>query len=139
MCVCDQKEWKESSTTYHQQNTLEIIALLVSQEIADDEDAQDEQGDHEDFKVEVHLLAQSPADKHHQRSVEEGRLDRRAETVVQRKVHLAVPCLVDGREVLGGLFHQGQQDQPQELVGDTGVDDEFDLLDQEEGEEGDEE
>ena len=51
----------------------------------------------------------------------------------------AVVGFVDGGEVFGGFFDEGEEDEAEELVRDAGVDDGFDLfgkVDEEEGGEG---
>lgn len=76
--------------TYHQKSSLEVIRLPVTQEIANDQDGEDEEGDHEDLKVEIHGFVQGPADEDDEGGVEEGGLDGGAETVVECKVLVSI-------------------------------------------------
>lgn len=68
------------------QGPLEVIRLSVTQEIAHDENGQYQAGNHEDLKVQVHRLVESPADNHDKGGVEKGGLDRRANAVEESKV-----------------------------------------------------
>lgn len=52
------------------------------------------------------------------------------------KVDLVVVSLINRRQMLGSLLHQGHKNQAQEDVGDTTLDDVLDLLDQKDGEKG---
>lgn len=48
----------------------------------------------------------------------------------------AVVGFVDGGEVFGCFFDEGEEDEAEELVGDAGMDDGFDLFDEIDEEEG---
>lgn len=56
--------------------------------------------------------------------------------MIERDVGDAVPCFVNGGEVFGGFFDEREEDEAEELVGDAGVDDVFDLFDKVDEEEG---
>ena len=73
-------------TTHNQHGTLEVIRLAIAQEVANNDNGQDKQDNHEDFKVEVHVLVHGPADQNDKRGVEQGRLDRGADAVEEGKV-----------------------------------------------------
>lgn len=74
-----------------QQRTLEVIRRSITEEIAHHENGQDQENNHEDLKVEVHVLTKPPTDDHSQRSIEESRLDGWTETMRQGEVDLVVP------------------------------------------------
>lgn len=76
--------------TYHEECSLEPIALTVPQEVADRQYRQHEQGDHEYLKVEVHGFPEGPPDENHQRAVEKCGLYRGPETVVESNVDDAI-------------------------------------------------
>lgn len=120
------------------EEALEVVALLIAQEVAHGDDGEDEHDEVEDVKVEPHVKLHAPADNNNKRPIEEGRLQGRAEDVRQGEVHLVVPRLVDGRDVLGRLLHQRHEDQAHEGVRDAVVlDDVGDLLDQGYGDDAD--
>lgn len=61
-------------------------------------------------------MAETPRDNDDERSVEESGLDGCAEDVGESEVHLVVPSLVNGCNMLGGLFDNGNQDQTNEAT-----------------------
>lgn len=80
------------------------------------------------------MLAQSPTDDDGQWRVEQGRLECGAEHGGQCKVHLIVPRLVDGGDVLGKLLDEGHENEAHERVRHVGVlDDVLDLQHQVDG------
>lgn len=125
------------------EEALEVVALLVAQEVADRDDGEDQHDEVEHVKVEPHVElhavgAHAPPDNNNKGPVEEGRLQRGAQHVRQRKVHLVVPRLVDGGDMLGGLFDERHEDQAHKRVRDAVVlDDGGDFLDQGHGDEAD--
>lgn len=120
------------------EEALEVIALLVAQEVSDRDDGEDEHDEVEDVEVEAHGELHPPPDDDDKGTVEEGRLQSRAQDVRQCEVHLVVPCLVDGRDVLGCFLHERDEDQAHEGVRDAVVfDDVVDLVHQGYGDEGD--
>ena len=101
---------RNNDIDHDQQRALQVITLPVTQELPDDQNGQNEQSDHEDLKVEVHIrLAEGPADEHDEGCVEEGRLNGGSKAVVEGEVHLPVPGFVDRGQVLGGFFHEREQ------------------------------
>ncbi len=48
----------------------------------------------------------------------------------ERNVDDAVVGFVDGSEVFGCFFDEGEEDEAEKLVGDAAVDDGFDLFDE---------
>jgi hypothetical protein len=72
--------------TYHEQGTFEIIRLAVAEEVPNHDDRQDQEHDHEDLKVEIHVFAHDPADDDDQGRIEERSLDGRANAVEEREV-----------------------------------------------------
>lgn len=70
-------------TTYNKQSSLKPVRLSVAEEVAHDENGEDEQGNHEDFEVEIHGFSHCPADEDNQGTVEEGGLDGWAKAVIQ--------------------------------------------------------
>src|SRR5689334_5370075 len=60
---------------HYTQEALEIVALLISQEVAHRDDGQQEHGNVKDLKLQAHLLVQAPAHDHDQGTVEEGSLE----------------------------------------------------------------
>lgn len=118
---------------------LEIVALLVLQEAPNSDNRQYQHDNVEDLKLEIHLLAQTPGHDDGQRPVEQGGLQGGAQDVGEGKVHLVVPGLVDGGQVLGELLDEGDEDEADEGVGDVGdLDDVVDLQDEDDGDDGDE-
>lgn len=98
------------------QRTLEVVALLVSEEVADHDDSEDQDDRVEDFKVQAHVLVKAPAHEHDEGSVEQSGLDGSAENVGEGEVHLVVVSFVHGCDVFGYLFDDGDEDQTHETV-----------------------
>ena len=130
---------REDCKTHHQKRPLQPITLPIPQKIPHHHNPQHHQHNHEDLEIEIHRFPQNPAHDDDEGPVEEGRLDGRAEAMEESDVDDAVVGFVDGGEVFGGFFDEGEEDEAEELVGDAGVDDGFDLfgqVDEEEGGEG---
>lgn len=72
--------------TYHQQTPLKIIAFPVTQEVANNDDREHKEYDHENLEVEVHVLAKKPANNDDKRSIEQCCLDRGADAMEESKV-----------------------------------------------------
>ena len=100
-------------------STLQVVGLLITQEIADDEDGKDEDNNVEGFESEVHALVQAPAYEDDQRRVEECGLDGSSEDVSKGKVHLIIPCFVYGSQVFRRFLHQRYQDETHEEIGNV--------------------
>jgi hypothetical protein len=100
----------------HAQHAFEVIGLAVAEEIADDEDGQDEYDGIENLEVEVHAVAEAPTYDDDEGRVEERSLDRCAEDVGQREVHLIVPGFIYGGDVFGGFLDEGDKDEAKEAA-----------------------
>ena len=59
----------------HREGALEVVGFLVSKEVADHDDGQDEHDGVEELEVEAHVDAQAPAHDDDEGRVEQGRLD----------------------------------------------------------------
>ena len=53
---------RDLAQAYNLKSSLKVIRFLVTEEVADDQDGQDEQSDHKDLEVQVHRLSHGPAD-----------------------------------------------------------------------------
>lgn len=73
-------------TTYHKQTSLQIIALAVAQEVADYDDRQYKEYNHEDLEIEVHIFPEKPANDDDERSIEQRRLNGGTNAVKESKV-----------------------------------------------------
>ena len=119
------------------EGALKVVRLAVPNKVADDEDGEDKHHGIEDFEVEVHVLAEAPADEDDEGGVEQGGLDGGAEDMGDGKIHLVVPSFVDGGQVLGGLFDKRDKDQAHEGVADTSFDNVVNFFDEEDCVQGD--
>jgi hypothetical protein len=136
-------------------HALEVVGLSVAQERSNDEHGKEECDRIEYGKVVVHRDFQAPANQDNERCVEQGGLDRGAHDVGESHVDLIVVGLVDSKKMLytnmldngcqsmqstihtGNLFHQGHQNEPNEGIADTSLNNSLDILYQEDGQQGD--
>lgn len=51
------------------------IRFAIAEEIADNQDSQDQEDNHEYLEIELHFFAHGPADEDHKRAVEESGLE----------------------------------------------------------------
>ena len=72
--------------SYYKQAALEIIGSPVPEEVANHQDGQDQDHNHEDLEIEIHGLTKAPAHNDHKRSIEECSLNRRSKTVVKGEI-----------------------------------------------------
>lgn len=79
---------------------LQIIRFPVPKEVPYHENREHKQDDHENLKVQIHVLAEAPANYNGQRSVQQSSLNRRTQTVEECKVDLVIPTKVSKEEVL---------------------------------------
>lgn len=91
--------------------SFQVVTLAVTEKVADHQNGKDEDYGIKDLEVEVELVTKTPRDDDNERGIEEGGLDGCTEDVRESKVHLVVPSLVNGCDVLGGFFDDGNQDQ----------------------------
>jgi hypothetical protein len=117
------------------QTALHVVGLLVAQERAHNEHSEDQGNGIEHFELHVHGDVEAPTDNDNKRRVEECGLDRGTEDVSKSQVHLAIPCLIDGKEVFwlvlvtvpctwhsrltSSLLYDGNKDKTHEGVADV--------------------
>lgn len=117
--------------------TLEVVGFLVTEVVSYGNDGDDEDGDLEHLEAEVEFLATAPGHDDDERGVKHSGLDGGADAVGEGEVNLVVPSLVKGRQVLGGLLDERDQDETHERIRDVGgFYDWFDLIDEGDGDEG---
>ncbi|SPQ17766.1 dc4f53da-dfb0-4c38-a6c9-e9240d81f7be [Thermothielavioides terrestris] len=123
----------------HQQRALEVVAAAVEHQEVGDE-GRDEQADRlEQCEVERHFAVHDPADDDDERRDEERDLDRAADGDANRQVHLVLHGHRDGRDVLGRVADDGQDDETDEdLAEGARLDEPVDRVDHELGADGDE-
>lgn len=122
-----------------QKETFEIVALLVLQEATNRDNRQNQHDKVEDLEVEVHLFPQTPSHDDRKGTVEECSLQRCSKNVRQGKIHLVVPGLVNGCQMLSKLLHERHEDQADEGIRDVRLfNDVVNLQDKNDGNEGDE-
>lgn len=61
--------------SYHKEGSLKPIGLSVTKEVANHQNGEDKQADHEDLKVKVQWLAHCPGNEDNEGTVKEGGLD----------------------------------------------------------------
>lgn len=115
------------------QRTLEIVGLLVTEEGAHGQDCKDQSNGVKDGKVVVHVNTNSPANQDHERGVEQGGLNRGTEDMGKCHVDLVVVGFIDGEEMLGNLFDQGNENETNKGVADSTLYNVGDLKDEEDG------
>lgn len=115
----------------YEQESFEIVALLILEESSDGEDSENKHDKIEDGKVEIKCLVETPADDDNERSVEEGGLKCSTEDVRHGQIDLVIPGFVDGSQMLGKFFDQGNKNETHERVADMSpFDDKLDLHDE---------
>lgn len=82
---------RDDNINQHTEPAFKVVGLAIPQEISDNKNRQDKGDDHEDFEIQAHVLAEAPANDHHKRCVQQGRLDRWAKAVEQGKIDLVIP------------------------------------------------
>ena len=84
-----------------------------------------------------HVAIDDPAEDDEEGRDEQGDLQRRPERDAHGQVHLVLDGDDDGRDVLGGVADDGEQDQADERLGDVGrLDERVDAVDEELGADG---
>ena len=83
-----QSIFKPFTISYQQQSTFQVVRFAIPQEVADDHNGQDQEDDHEDLEVEIHVLAHGPADNNDERCIKQRRLYGGPDAVEERKVLL---------------------------------------------------
>ena len=101
------------------QTALHIITLLIPQKAPHNNDRHNQHHNIKHLKIQIHSFIEAPADDYDEGGVEKGRLDGGAKDVRKGEVHLIVPGFVNGGEVLGGFFDEGNENETHEGVGDA--------------------
>ena len=104
------------------QTPLHIITLLISQKATHNNNRHNQHHNIKHLEIQIHGFIKAPTDDYDEGRVEKGGLDGGAEDVCEGEVHLIVPGFVDGREVLGGFFDEGNENETHEGVGDAAFD-----------------
>ena len=99
--------------------SLEVVALAVLDEVVDHEHTEEEDHSLEALEVERHVLSDDPADNDHERSHEQHDLDGAADRNTDGQVHLVLVGDDHGRNVLGGVTNDGQEDETDEGLADA--------------------
>ena len=101
------------------QSPLHIITLLISQKAPHNNNRHNQHHDIKHFEIQIHGFIKAPADDHDKRGIKKGGLDGGAKDMCEGEVHLVVPGFVNGGEVLGSFFDEGNKDETHEGVGDA--------------------
>lgn len=101
------------------QTPLHIITLLIPQKAPHNNNRHDQHHDIEHLEVQIHSFVEAPADDYDKGGVKEGGLYGGAKDVRKSEVHLIVPCFVNGGEMLGGFFDEGNKDETHEGIRDA--------------------
>lgn len=76
-----------SCYTYHKKSSFQPVGLAIAKKVAYYQNRQHKQDNHENLKVEIHWLSDSPANQNDERAIEEGGLDRGSQAVIQGNVN----------------------------------------------------
>lgn len=108
--------------TYYKKGSLEVVGLAVAQEVANHNNGENEQNDHEDLKVEIHILTHGPAHNDDQRSIEKRSLNGGTDAMEKSKIlctvsfglhfrsmlthDLAIPSFIDSSQMLRSFLDE---------------------------------